>query len=235
MYSILLVEDDREFHTLVTRVLSNYKVVAVEDPNNVMKVLGQEAFDLILLDLTLPYKDGHTVLQELQAHDRFSTIPVVCLTGRDQVTDKVTAFTLGADDYIQKPFQPLEFRARIDAKLRKVQKTKASADSLTVGELRLDFSSHRIFSTVSEQEFILTPTEFKILQYLGKHPGNVFSREQLLNAVWGDEGAVFDRSIDVHISSLRKKLKQTNVTFKGVSGVGYKLIILKNPSAQSSS
>jgi DNA-binding response OmpR family regulator len=225
MFSILLVEDAPEFQTMVSKLLSHHHVIVTADPDTVAEHLETGSIDLIILDITLPKRDGFSVLHELQSDKRYHSIPVVCLTGKDQVSDKVTAFSLGADDYIQKPFNPIEFRARIESKLAKGLSRKGGSALLNIGSLSLDTVSHRAFASNTNKEVPLTQTEFKILQHLGKNPGQVFSREQLLASVWGDEGAVFDRAVDVHVCSLRKKLTEYGVQFKSVLGVGYKLVL----------
>ena len=225
MFSILLVEDAPEYQAMVSKLLSHHKVIVTDDPDMVNGLLEQNEIELILLDISLPKRDGYSILHEIQGNPKFQHIPVICLTGKDQVSDKVTAFSLGADDYIQKPFNPIEFKARIDSKLTKNAKKKSSSNTLAVGNLIIDITSHRVYVSVTENEIVLTQTEFKILHHLSLHPGQVFSREHLLSSVWGDDGAVFDRAVDVHVCSLRKKLHNHGVEFKSVPGIGYKLLI----------
>lgn len=226
MKSILLIEDSVSFQTIVKHLLSNHSVIVTDDPDMVFPLLSSRDVGLILLDISLPKKDGYTILSELKVSE-FSEIPVICLTGRSEISDKISAFSLGADDYIQKPFDPLEFKARVDSKFLKSQKADQVKNTITIGDIRLDMLSHRVM-TLDNVEISLTQTEFKILSCLCKHPGNVFSREQLLSIVWGDEGAVFDRTVDVRISSLRKKLFRQQIKIKSVIGVGYKVFVEKN-------
>lgn len=229
MFSVLLIEDSPEFQLMVKRVLGHHHVITTDDPDMVTHHLSTQKIDLIILDIGLPKRDGYSVLNEIQSHAEWSSLPVVCLTGKGNVTDKVAAFSLGADDYIQKPFEPVEFKARIDSKLLKQRRTVSVKSKLSLGDLTVDLSSHRVWCEESNAEVTLTQTEFKLLLHLGRHPGNVFSREQLLSSVWGDDGAVFDRAVDVHLCSLRKKVSPYGVQFKAVAGVGYKLILERRP------
>lgn len=226
MHSILLVEDALDYQAMVGRLLSHHKVTTTDDPDQVQGLLNKESVDLIILDITLPKRDGYSVLQELQSHEYFHKIPVICLTGKGEITDKVTAFSLGADDYIQKPFDPMEFRARVDAKLQKLNRKKHIDQNLVLGDVVVELASHRAYLNSNHQEILLTQTEYKILNYLGRRPGQVFSREQLLESVWGNDGAVFDRAVDVHVCALRKKLTPYGLKFKSVPGVGYKLEVV---------
>jgi DNA-binding response OmpR family regulator len=225
MFSILLVEDAPEYQTMVSKILGHHKIIVTDDPDMVNTLLEKNDIDLILLDISLPKRDGYSILHEIQGSSKFQHIPVICLTGKDQVSDKVTAFSLGADDFIQKPFNPIEFKARIDSKLAKNAKKKTLTNTLSVGNLIIDITSHRVYLSTNESEVVLTQTEFKILHHLSLHQGQVFSREHLLSSVWGDDGAVFDRAVDVHVCSLRKKLHNHGVEFKSVPGIGYKLLV----------
>lgn len=233
MPSILLIEDSPDFILMVTKILNDYKVFTTEDSDEAFHIMQTNPISLILLDITLPKKDGYTILNELQSHPLFSSIPVICLTGKTQVTDKVTAFSLGADDYIVKPFDPIEFKARIDSRIAKTLRLETTREIQLLGDITIDYVAHKI-SDNEGKDVPLTQTEFKILKCLGKHPGNVLSREQLLSFVWGDEGAVFDRAVDVHICSLRKKLKKSTIHIKAVLGVGYKLFILETSKVKAS-
>lgn len=219
--TILVIEDSPEYQFLVSKALNHHRIIVVDHPNAVLSALQLNQVDLIILDITLPDRDGFSVLQEIQADSHYEFIPVICLTGKDQISDKVTAFSLGADDYIQKPFNPIEFKARIEAKLSK--KRRALVKNLELGDIQIDFNSHRVMTSDGLREITLTQTEFKILTYMGKHLDQVFTREQLLASVWGNDGAVFDRAVDVHICSLRKKLAFYRLQFKSVPGVGYKI------------
>lgn len=186
MRKVLFVEDSEEFHKLVQRTLSGYQVTCVTTVDLAMEALSRQSYDLMLLDISLPNKNGYTLLSELQSQKNGANIPVICLTSRSEVTDKVTAFSLGAEDYIVKPFDPLELRARVEVKLRKRKEAEEST-SYFIGNLEIDTSSHRVL--VEEKgkkvEVSLTQMEFKLLCCLTKKTNWVFSRDQLLVAAWG--------------------------------------------------
>lgn len=220
--NILLIEDNEETQNLIRRVLTKHHLVTTTNPDEVVQILDREKIDLILLDLGLPGRDGFTVLDELQA-SRFSTIPVVCITGKTEISDKVAAFTMGADDYIVKPFDIIEFKARIDSKIARIKKHTVE-QNFTVGKLRVNWMSQQIFSEANV-EIPLTQTEYKLLICFIHDSTKVFSRQELMNAVWGNEETVFDRAVDVHISSLRRKLMHHGIRFKSVPGVGYRFLV----------
>lgn len=222
---ILLIEDSEEFIYMMRKVLNKHNLIATSDPDDVMKILDREKIDLILLDLSLPKRDGFTILDELQA-SRFGTIPVICLTGKTELSDKLAAFSLGADDYIIKPFDVIEFKARIDSKIMRIKKFNIE-QNIRVGNLRVNWMSQQVF-TKANVEIPLTQTEYKLLICFVNDSTKVYSRQDLMNSVWGNEESVFDRAVDVHISSLRKKLSSHGIQFKSVQGVGYKILI-ENP------
>lgn len=225
MSNILLIEDSTEYQLTISKLLANHSVITTDDPDQVASFLEGQKIDLILLDIGLPKRDGFSVLQELQ-DGQHAGIPVICITGKHEVTDKITAFSLGAEDFITKPFHPLELKARVEAKIKKSQLRTDSSNSMTVGSLKIDRDSQTVFSKVTNQEVQLTQTEFKILNFLGKSVGQVYSREKLLSLIWGVEDVSYDRSIDVHICAIRKKLEPYGVQFKAVPGVGYKLLVM---------
>ncbi len=225
MQQILLVEDSEEYQKIVVRALNHYQIVCVENAEDALSRLEQTQFALILLDIHLPVRDGYSLLSEIQSNSETSSVPVICLTGKTAVTDKITAFSLGADDYIIKPFDPLELRARVDAKLNKTSKSKSSGNLLFINKLEISHNTHRVFvhEGSKKNEVELTQTEFKILSCLARRPDQAFSRDQLLVAVWGEDARVLDRVVDTHICSLRKKLGPEGSFIKAVPGIGYKI------------
>jgi len=222
MFKVLLVEDSMDCQILVKKTLGHHDLIIVESAEEVLPILNQKKIDLILLDITLPLRDGYSLLSELQATPQYSSIPVICLTGRSAITDKVTAFSLGADDYIQKPFEPLELKARVDSKLLKHCRLNIAHEKIHCGNLRIDLVTQSV-TDIQNKEIILTQTEYKLLCSFAKYPNQVFSREKLLTLVWGNSGEVYDRVVDVHICSLRKKVAAYGLGFKSVSGVGYRM------------
>ena len=175
-----------------------------------------------MLDIGLPDGDGHRLCARLQADERTRNVPVVFLSGSDQIRDKITAFSLGAEDYIEKPFDPAELRARIEARLTKVRARRELAHVLERPGLRLHVEELRAFGIEggSSRRIDLTPNEFRVLHYLARFEGRVFTRKQILDAVWGDV-VVSERTVDSHICSLRRKLGPGRDCVQSVRGLGY--------------
>lgn len=231
MRHILLVEDSESFQKIVVRALGHHRVQCAADVDEGLRLLRQQSFDLILLDISLPKRDGYSFLTELQSDPEASRIPVICLTAKTEVTDKVTAFSLGADDYVVKPFDPLELRARVDGKFAKQGREQAKADLIAVGGIEIDQNRHRVSVLLGHEkkEVPVTQTEFKLLTCLARRPEQVFTRDQLLVAAWGEDANVLDRVVDVHLCALRKKLKGFASCIEAVPGVGYRFS-LKTPA-----
>jgi two-component system catabolic regulation response regulator CreB len=187
------------------------------------KPLAAEA-DLVILDLVLPDGNGLEFLRSLRAR---SDVPVIVLTSRDEETDRVVGLELGADDYVLKPFSPREVAARVRAVLRRAAKAAPPAEeetALRVGTLSLDARTRK--AAVREQELALSRTEFNLLALFLRSPGRVFERSQILDAVWGSDVVVGDRTVDVHVKALRRKLEEAGGdprVLETVRGVGYRL------------
>lgn len=226
MYHILLVEDSVEYQKIIQHTFPMHKVTTMEDVDSALHFLKNTNCDLILLDIGLPKKNGYSLLSELQSLPHLSGIPIICLTGKTEITDKTTAFSLGADDYIVKPFDPIELRVRVDGKLNKSNRQKSKADVTVLGALEINHGLHKasLHTNGAPREIHLTQTEFKLLVCLVRRPEQVFSRDQLLVAAWGESAKVLDRAVDVHVCSLRKKLLNYGGCVKSVPGVGYKFV-----------
>ncbi len=182
--------------------------------------LESERPSLLLLDLMLPGKDGLEVCRHIRKSDDLAGIPIIMLTAKGDESDKVVGLELGADDYVTKPFSVKELVARIHAVLRRPGAADA-AGRIVAGPLVLDISKFE--AAVDGVKVDLTATEFKILHLLASRQGRVFSRDQILDFLWGQEKAVIDRTIDVHIRNLREKLGGAASLIKNIRGVGYKL------------
>ncbi len=177
--------------------------------------------DLIVLDLMLPDADGIEICKKLKMNNEFSAIPIIMLTARVDETDKVLGLELGADDYVTKPFSPKELVARVKAVLRRKAQKELSGKIAIGAMVILDPDKYEV--TVEGEKVALTSTEFRILQFLSSRKGWVFSREQILDYLWGHEKTVLYRTVDVHIRNLREKLGKAALVIKNIRGVGYKL------------
>ena len=226
MMNILLTEDNRDTQLLVRSTLSfrDNVLTIVETAREALEALQTKDIHLMILDLSLPDQNGLQLYTQIQADLTSRNIPVIILTGTTDIHTKVAAFSMGVDDYILKPFDPMEFRARVEAKLKKIQLTKDRDEVILRKELQLNLSRQKAYILIGEtpQDLDLTPLEFKILYQLARHEENVFTRNQLLNSVWGESTHVLDRTVDAHISMLRKKLGDYAHYIQAVLGEGYR-------------
>ncbi|HVP91424.1 MAG TPA: response regulator transcription factor [Terriglobales bacterium] len=199
---------------------AGFRFEGFQDAEALYRFLQRDKPDLILLDLMLPDIDGLDVCRYLRKNEGLSRIPVIMLTARGEESDKVLGLGLGADDYVTKPFSVKELIARIQAVLRRHEQ-RDTVRQIALGPLVIDLDKHDV--TLSGQKVDLTATEFKILQLLASRRGRVFTRDQILDHLWGHEKAVVDRTVDVHIRNLREKLGPAAALIKNVRGVGYKV------------
>ncbi len=217
MARILIVEDEERIVSFLSHGLeaNGHSTMAVGDGLTAAAVARDADFDLVILDVGLPGKDGFWVLEQIRA--RGETVPVIVLTARDQPSDTVAGFDLGADDYVTKPFRFEELLARVRARLR--QQGTSEATMLEVGDLVLDL--RRRTATVAGTSVDLSSREFTLAETLFRHPGQVLSREQLLSMVWGYDFDPGSNIVDVYVGYLRKKLG--SLTIETVRGMGYRL------------
>jgi DNA-binding response OmpR family regulator len=220
---IAVIDDEPDILELVTIHLkkANYDVRGYSDGEHFLKSLKKEMPELIVLDLMLPDIDGIEICKYLKTQDHLSHIPIIMLTARSDVTDRVLGLEFGADDYITKPFSPRELVARVKAVLRR-QDEKNKDKKIRIGKILL-INTQKYTVAVQGVTIDLTPTEFKILKILAEKKGWVFSRTQLLDSLWGEDKIVIDRTIDVHIRHLRKKLGKAGKFIKNIRGIGYKI------------
>ena len=202
----------------------DYKTKGFSDAKELFTFLEEGRPDLIILDLMLPGMSGFEVCKKLKERDRTAGIPIIILSGKTEETDKVSGLDLGADDYVAKPFSLDELNARIKAVLRRRSPEAGEENAIKIGDLlTIDLQKYRVTSEGREVE--LTPTEFKILELLSSRKGQVFTRERILDYLWGEEKVVVERTIDVHIRHLREKLGKAGDIIKNVRGIGYKIDI----------
>lgn len=231
MHKILLVDDSTDSRNLVQRALGNsLHFEWAKDLKEAKEVLEKHQFDLILLDIMLPDGDGYQLCSILQTSSQFKNIPVIFLTGKTSVTDKVLGLSVGADDYITKPFEPLELKARVDARLRKKDRDKTESDIVKYGDVEINRNTQKvhIYDQGQSKNVDLTPIEFKLLLFLSKELNKVYGREEILSAIWGNDIHVYNRSVDTHISKLRKKLGPKANYIESVHGSGYRFTIEKD-------
>ncbi|MCX5817977.1 MAG: response regulator transcription factor [Proteobacteria bacterium] len=220
---IAIIDDEPDILELVSINLkkASYRVKEFPDSESFFRSLAAETPDLVILDLMLPDMDGFEVCKFLKGQDKYTSIPIIMLTARAEETEKVLGLELGADDYVTKPFSPRELVARVRAVLRR-NIPKEETKRIKIGDiLVLDPEKYEV--EVEGEKIELTTTEFKILQILSTKKGWVFSRDKILQHLWGDDKMVLDRTVDVHIKHLREKLGKASIFIKNIRGVGYKL------------
>jgi len=221
---ILVVDDEPDLLELVSYNLKKegYKVVTAPDGEDALEKVRKGPFDLIILDLMLPGIQGVELCRMIRKNPKTEAVPIIMLTARGEVSDRVRGLETGADDYLVKPFNPKELLARVKAVLRRSGGGPLQEKILTIGDLRIDTETYS--ATKGGALLNLSATEFKLLLFLAERKGRVFSREQLLDAVWKDESFVEPRTVDVHISRLRTQIEDdpsNPVYIKTRRGVGY--------------
>lgn len=222
MHKVLVIDDDERLRELLTEYLGRrgFAVSEAVDGAAGLELLTSDSFDAVVLDVMMPGMDGFEVMRAVR---RDSTIPVIMLTARGDEIDRIVGLELGADDYLPKPFNPRELVARLNAVLRRTQPAVDDEESVLVaGPLRVDPSRREV--TLRDERLVLTTTEFDILRVLVARAGRVVPRERLMELARGEDYASFDRSVDVHISRIRRKLGEDPRDprlLKTVRGVGY--------------
>ena len=215
---ILVVEDESAIADLIRLYLTRDGFDVTWEPDGIggLARAQSEEFDLLILDVGLPGLDGTEICRKLRAEQNWT--PIIFCTARDEEVDRIYGLELGADDYLTKPFSPRELVARVKSILRRSQQHSQSVSVVEVGSVRLDTASRRCWKDA--QAITLTAMEFDLLAYLFTKPGTVFSREELLDQVWGYSETLGTRTVDVHIAQLRSKLGE-NAPIRTVRSVGY--------------
>lgn len=226
MGKILIVEDEANIRQLVRYNLEKegFQVMEAADGLQGLRTVQREKPDLVLLDLMLPGMDGLEICRTLKGTPSTAALPIIMLTAKAEEVDKIIGLELGADDYMTKPFSPRELIARIKAVLRRSQKETALPGELQVGRLRFNFSRYEV--SMGGVKLELTPKEYELLKMLATNLGKVFTREQLLEKVWGYEYFGDTRTVDVHVRHLRAKMAADPVTaetLETIRGFGYRL------------
>lgn len=222
---LMIVEDDEDISNMLRIYFQsqNYDVTVADCGEDALEMVRQQLPHIIILDIMLPDMDGYDVCRHLRGNLRTSHIPIIFLTQKDERSDKIHGLELGADDYITKPFSPRELVARVRAVLRRVRGGVHQPGLIRVGDLEIDLHGYRV--THGEQPVRLTRSEFNLLTVLAQHPGQTFTRAQLLDRLHGVAYDGYDRSVDAHIKNLRRKLEVDPSEPRyvlTVYGVGYK-------------
>jgi DNA-binding response OmpR family regulator len=222
-FKVLVVDDEDHIVELARIYLTRegYEVEGVGDGSQALAKFGQIKPDLVVLDIMLPGADGLAICKEIRKQ---SQVPIIMLTARDEVTDKVVGLEVGADDYLTKPFHPQELVARAKALLRRARLEPDAPKLIRAGKLEVDLERHEVRH--EQAKIQLRPKEFDLLTLLARHPGRVFQRSELLDLVWGYDFPGYTRTVDVHVQQLREKLAAAGVTepsIETVWGVGYRL------------
>lgn len=223
--NILVVEDDREINNLIAEVLKkeNYNVIQAFDGKEAIEKYN-ENFQLVILDLMLPYVDGIEILRKIREK---SNLPIIILSAKDEEVDRIVGLSMGADDYILKPFSIRELIARIKANLRRYvdyNNTKIKNTILNYRDLKMDILNYKVLK--QEKELNLTPKEFELLKLFISNPNRVFTKAQLFNSVWENEYLNDDNTVMVHIKRLRNKIEDNTNDYSYIQtvwGIGYKL------------
>ncbi|MEK5430518.1 response regulator transcription factor [Lysinibacillus sp. FSL R7-0073] len=225
--TILIVDDEKEIRNLIVIYLKNegYQVLEACDGEEGLQLLKKQEIHLIVLDLMMPNVDGMEMCMKVR---EIAEMPIIMLTAKSQDMDKIMGLTIGADDYVTKPFNPLELVARIKSQLRRYLKlnglNKSNSDEIEIGDLRINTATHEVL--VNNEKVKLTPREFAILELLSSNPGIVMSAEQIYERVWKEEAFQSENTVMVHIRKIRERI-ETNPRnpqyIKTVWGVGYKV------------
>ncbi len=222
--SVLVVEDEDALTTLLTYNLERegFRTLSARDGDEALLIIDEQRPDLLILDWMLPKISGIELCRRVRGRSDTRNLPIIMLSARGEETDRVRGLDTGADDYITKPFSMVELLARVRAVMRRIRPALAD-DVITFGDILLDRAAHRVRR--ADRDIHLGPTEFRLLDHLIQYPGRVFSREQLLDAVWGSDVYVEARTVDVHIGRLRKAINARGETdpIRTVRSAGYAL------------
>ena len=222
---IYAVDDEEDILELVEVNLKKnfFKAKTFTTSSSFLKALKKQKPDLVILDIMMPHPDGIEVSKIMKADPEFAEIPIVFLSAKSDESDKIVGLELGADDYITKPFSVKELIARVKTVLRRTAGAPAAEDKKSASSSKIKIDKEKFTVLAENKKVDLTTTEFKILELFLSKSGAVFSRDKILDHLWGDDKLVIDRTIDVHIRNLREKLGECGQLIKNVRGVGYKI------------
>lgn len=216
---VLVVDDEKEIRKIIKTYLvqEGIDVLEAADGSEALKVFDKEKVDLIILDVMMPKMDGWQTCKEIRKN---SKVPIIMLTARGEEYDKLFGFELGVDDYVVKPFSPRELIARVKAVFQRIDMFKSEDEIYIIEDLKINIKSR--VASISEEEMILTPKEYDLLSFFVKNKGIVFSRDKILDEVWGYEFIGDSRTVDTHVKVLRERLGKKRSWISTIWGVGYK-------------
>jgi DNA-binding response OmpR family regulator len=225
---ILVVEDEKSHQMIIEKSLSGHFAFDLASSfAEAVEKMRKEVYSLFLLDVMLGEQVGFDLVAPIRAFPKYKMTPIVFLTSRDDISSKVLGFTLGADDYLTKPFDPRELRARLQVRLARVVPPQAQVDleKFQVGSLSFSFVNQAAYADTGggRRQLDLTPIEYKMLYFMAHHCEEALSRGRILNQVWGENTHVNVRSVDTYVAALRKKMKPVGIKIQAVHGVGYRL------------
>ncbi len=223
MQKILCVDDQSDVRLILQAALKSYELTFATSMQQASELLSRTRYALVLLDVALPDGTGLEILAT--ASDLLADVPVIFLSSKRDLATKASAFALGAEDFIDKPFDPKELKIRVDAKLRKQERSGKASGALRIGPVVCNLLEQRLFTDGGDKPIDLTTLEFKIFYMLAQTPNRIFSRAEILDRAWGTSASVTGRAVDVHISNLRKKLTGSGVNLEAVIGSGYRVAV----------
>lgn len=217
--AVLVVDDEKEIRKIIKTYLMQDEMAVLEaaDGSEALRIFENEQVDLIILDVMMPKMDGWQTCKEIR---KKSKVPIIMLTARGEEYDKLFGFELGVDDYVVKPFSPRELMARVKAVFQRIDMFKAEDEIYIIEDLKINIKSR--VASILEEELILTPKEYELLSFFVKNKGIVFSRDKILDEVWGYEFFGDSRTVDTHVKILREKLGKKRSWISTIWGVGYK-------------
>ncbi len=217
-FLIYSIEDDKDIALIINKTLSKqgYDIKSFYDAKTFFQAFEQTKPNMILLDMMLPDMSGQEILKKIRANSLYDDIEIIIISANHMIMDKVDGFDLGADDYIEKPFDILELMSRVQAKARRHKKNK-----ITIGNFTIDFEKR--VCTINDEEIQLTTKEYEILALLCKNRGKVISRDDIFEQIWNTDQILESRTVDMHIKSIRAKLKENKDLIKTIYSVGYKI------------
>ena len=223
---VLCIEDDETIGTLIEASLKAYDVRRIATLSEAEQLLKRDTFCALLIDIQLPDGDGLRFLARLSQDESFKNIPVLILSSHSDISNKVMAFSIGAEDFISKPFDPIELNARLTAKVNRYFSEVRVSKSKKLGDVLIDFDRQKAFRLANgkENDLRLTSIELKILTMLAKRLEQVYSRDQIMDHVWG-QTYITDRTVDSHVAHLRQKLGDSSVHIETAKNLGYRVVV----------